>query len=34
MRWSVGEKAMLAVVRDGQETVIEVPLVPNILVAR
>ncbi len=34
MKWSVGEKAMLAVVRDGQETVIEVPLVPNILVAR
>lgn len=34
MRWSVGEKAMLAVVRDGAETLLEVPLVPNILVAR
>jgi hypothetical protein len=34
MKWSVGEKAMLAVVRDGAETLIEVPLVPNILVGR
>ncbi|MDY0354671.1 MAG: S1C family serine protease [Sedimentisphaerales bacterium] len=34
MRWSVGENAMLAVVRDGAEVIIEVPLVPNIIVAR
>jgi hypothetical protein len=34
MRWSVDEKAVLAVVREGQETLIEVPLVPNIIVAR
>ncbi len=32
LRWSVGETARLSVVRDGRETVIEVPLVPNILV--
>ncbi len=34
MRWSVGENAMLAVVRDGAEVIIEVPLVPNIIVSR
>lgn len=34
MQWSVGEKAMVAVVRDGAEVVIPVPLVPNIIVAR
>jgi len=34
MQWSVGENAMLAVVRDGAEVIIPVPLVPNIIVAR
>lgn len=33
MKWSVGEMAMLAVVRDGAEVVVPVPLVPNIIVA-
>jgi hypothetical protein len=32
MKSSVGETARLAVVREGQETIIEVPLVPNMLV--
>ncbi len=34
MQWSVDEKAILAVVRNGEEIQIEVPLVPNILVGR
>lgn len=34
MQWSVDEKAILAVVRNGAEIQIEVPLVPNILVGR
>jgi len=33
MKWSVGEKVRLTVVRDGRETIIEVPLVPNIIVS-
>lgn len=34
LKWSVGEKAMVAVVRDGEEVIVEVPLVPNIIVGR
>lgn len=34
MQWSVDEKATLAVVRNGEEIQIEVPLVPNMIVAR
>lgn len=33
MKWSVDDKARLTVVRDGRETIIEVPLVPNIIVS-
>lgn len=33
MQWSVDEKATLAVVRHGEEIQIEVPLVPNMIVA-
>ncbi len=34
MRWSVDEIAVLAVVRNGEEIRVEVPLVPNIIVGR
>ena len=32
--WSVGEKVRVTVVRDGQEKIVEVPLVPNMIVAQ